>query len=855
MTNRILICFLAVFITATSVLHADWHLKKATGRLRIEAESGKEPAYFELNSLALPADLKNGVDVRRLNGSKIPFVYNPENKSIILSPFPENEELYVYFGFPEKQPSEYKAKESKLTPAPWRLQMQCANGSAKYLTKKEWIAERTKNLENWITRTRSANDNRAINDLMEMFPVDIMLAAKVKFVKAEINYLKRTRDILIKRYRKDRKNRVFIRTEMRLFNEQLSECYRRYNLYVGQVRLSRYRLLWRIKYDKRLDKNLANRLAKLPSQAADAQEQRIIRMFKPWRGRSRIVGNEPVSEIYLKTMPFGRRNHFATCYYGKLMIPQDGEYEFAFNSSSAVFLMVGDKLVYSLIKEHEPEKNWSKALSLKLKRGLHDFKLYYHKNRQLTFFAAGWRRKGDELFETISEEAFAPGWPCRIITCENSSGSKFPIVKKLSAYELFTGKQTKRVLQRFEVISNGNFVWEDKGAVKGQGKTTEVVFPEKGNSEIAVKQEQGTLADLKLHTPEEPRILTHLSPELYLKIWRPTFIFEDEFLDLYVEAVSELPFEAHCMFDVQTNGPNSIFPENPEFIHLPRTFAGGAAKYAPASTKKYRFELRGDELSDGLQTIFSVSMPGLVFDKRSINFIPLEDCESLVETGKGLCDKQGNMVVPVLKRPGLADLRSWSLPELLSRNFEPIQEVLVIADDYGRHGNTFSENLKQNLKSREIKTHFYNWNRKSPTIPCRQSLTELIPLIRKNKADTVLVVPPVEDARRGISVRMRQRVLSAIMQLLRSNPEVRRIYIATPLPLLISRNTEPEMEKAIKKLARDYGAELINLNYHLKQIKDLRKSYRMFEDSDKVLEPFPVGKASDIAEYLNSQLK
>jgi hypothetical protein len=63
------------------------------------------------------------------------------------------------------------------------------------------------------------------------------------------------------------------------------------------------------------------------------------------------------------------------------------------------------------------------------------------------------------------------------------------------------------------------------------------------------------------------------------------------------------------------------------------------------------------------------------------------------------------------------------------------------------------------------------------------------------------------------------------------------------------------MEKAIKKLARDYGAELINLNYHLKQIKDLRKSYRMFEDSDKVLEPFPVGKASDIAEYLNSQLK
>jgi hypothetical protein len=159
------------------------------------------------------------------------------------------------------------------------------------------------------------------------------------------------------------------------------------------------------------------------------------------------------------------------------------------------------------------------------------------------------------------------------------------------------------------------------------------------------------------------------------------------------------------------------------------------------------------------------------------------------------------------------------------------------------------------LKSREIKTHFYNWNRKSPTIPCRQSLTELIPLIRKNKADTVLVVPPVEDARRGISVRMRQRVLSAIMQLLRSNPEVRRIYIATPLPLLISRNTEPEMEKAIKKLARDYGAELINLNYHLKQIKDLRKSYRMFEDSDKVLEPFPVGKASDIAEYLSSQLK
>ena len=58
-----------------------------------------------------------------------------------------------------------------------------------------------------------------------------------------------------------------------------------------------------------------------------------------------------------------------------------------------------------------------------------------------------------------------------------------------------------------------------------------------------------------------------------------------------------------------------------------------------------------------------------------------------------------------------------------------------------------------------------------------------IKLIRKSQADVLIIVPSTYPIIRGISPRLQQRLLAALVQTARDNENIKKIILTTPFPL------------------------------------------------------------------------
>ena len=103
----------------------------------------------------------------------------------------------------------------------------------------------------------------------------------------------------------------------------------------------------------------------------------------------------------------------------------------------------------------------------------------------------------------------------------------------------------------------------------------------------------------------------------------------------------------------------------------------------------------------------------------------------------------------------------------------------------------------------------------------------------------------------GIPVRKQYRMLAALISAFKG----RNLMLATPFPPVIPTTQEDELSNEIKRLAREYGAAVLDLNYYIKENSDWRKSYRTVPENENSLELLPVQNIEGICRIIAKELR
>jgi hypothetical protein len=218
-------------------------------------------------------------------------------------------------------------------------------------------------------------------------------------------------------------------------------------------------------------------------------------------------------------------------------------------------------------------------------------------------------------------------------------------------------------------------------------------------------------------------------------------------------------------------------------------------------------------------------------------------------------DPENRRVIPVLHRPDLAEIRSWALLDYAMDKILPMKKALIISEDFGKNGNAFQKQIAAEFSKRGIRTEFLSWRRGSDGQPFRESFVSFIDKIKSSDADRVVIIPPSVDMWKGNTMRLEERVIAAALILIKENRNFRTVNLCTPFPSVFSSSAEKGTVTAVRKLTRDFGTELIDLNSFIRKKEGWRKTYYENPDDSSMIEYYPVGMSGEIAEFISANLK
>lgn len=342
-----------------------------------------------------------------------------------------------------------------------------------------------------------------------------------------------------------------------------------------------------------------------------------------------------------------------------------------------------------------------------------------------------------------------------------------------------------------------------------------------------------------------------------LTLWTPSFLYDDEHLQMDVEVVSEMTADCRVRLRAEPRHPHPLFPPQSEWLDLPGRDGFAMTKYSPSYVRKKPVMLVGKELATGLDVAYTLDLPPLLSQRQELRFVPLPEMpDNLVETPHGLADPSGARVIPLLHRLTLTEKRSWAFSRALATELSPCRKLLIIADDVGGGMTTpLSRHLQRRLAGRNVELVFLPW----PTAPLggttvRAGVAALLSRLQRTDADRILLVPPAADLTDGIPVRLQKRAIAALVEACHRNSRIRTLILATPLPCRRDNSLEPELVRAIYELASEYNTGSLDLNRWMRTRPGWESAYRRNLASAAVYEPLPVQWADDLAEYLAANI-
>ena len=838
--------FIAVFLLPLLNAFAAapaWQVADAEYRLAVKTDNPGVTGYLDLSLCALPEKLDNGVDVRDEKGGKIPyFLY--KDFGLFFGPAAKAPVRYIYFGFKKPVEAPPWPKELGNVPENYRLRIRIFHAGVAYITEQQWLERQRQNIEeryrrpNWMVKYY-------IDQSWERYFARYIYPWPVADVKFYLNN---------EPFDKDWDKAYDVEDYLAWRNPS---SYRRSCGWVEyQCRLKgpyfmKYdpiRQEWAFKRLKRYWNIREKELKQAEINSRGVPEREMIYIFEK---RKPAEEKNNWEQVLLDKCMFDIRNNFAAGITGMLLIPADGEYEFAVNTSSSTLLLVDEKIVINWYGEHERNPGWEKTGKIKLKKGLYPFKFYYQKNLAITYAACAWKKPGDHEFTLLQDDDFSPGWPCVPETCSSKDGNIYPLAIKTGSCILYTGKREKCLWEKYAVTDcgSGGCAWE----VNGQtfpGRTIDLILKEGADDKITLAAEDKTYSPLRLYRFDDGREKPYSRPDLALKLWTPDFIFDDETLDLFVEVNSKLPYPVECYLDTVASPENSLFASGREKISLPGKPVSEQNRFIPDSVFKKQIVLKGEALKLKTEVGFNLKLPNMAFDSKRIRFIKAPELPPLETGPEGLHDADGSIVIPVIHRPELSEIRKWELPATVINRLAGTSKVLVVADDFACGTSAFSNMLQELLNQEEIELEFIPW-RNSGDNRLLENFAATLPFILKSDADAAIIIPPVRELHDGIPVRNQYRMLAALISAFKG----RNLMLATPFPPAVPTPQEEELSSEIKRLAREYGAAVLDLNYYIKENKDWRKAYRTTPENEGSLELLPVQNIEGVCRIIAKELR
>jgi hypothetical protein len=805
---KTLIIIIFTFLASAFVFAADpdWHEPDALYRLAATVEKPEMISCLPLGDFLVPGGWGNGVRVYNRANEKLDYYLGPNDFILFIPPGIENREILVYFGYPSKQEA-----------PPWP--------EAKFGKVIE-----TRGLEVATVTARSAS-----------IPVD----------EREKQF--------------DERKRKLIESQDKLIYEQrekllkLSESLIKY----AGSGIMAFETQLKAEEEKttRMCLNKEKALQDLIEKGKKEKEERQRSIEKFFEKKPVFLGKEKGDEVFLDNNPFGdKESTFATRFRGLLVIQVEGNYTFAINSTNNSLLKIDDKYVLGWDDVHESSEKWDMTATIALSAGLHEFQFFYQQNQGKVLATAAWKKNEQDDFKVLTAADFVPnGIAAEVFPFRDQKGVEYPVIAYSPvAIMAFEGKRLlwEKFTLRAAPGGNDKILWCLNDAVVAKGSSVDMVpGGEKESPKITVKSDGGMFPDYPLILPRPFKGVEVCDPSIFIRFRDPTFIFDDETLEMSVEAYSELPDDIGLILKTSVSKVNSAFSNGIETLNLRRKSHEEKYKFATPHVFKKIFKLNGAELKDGLELVFNFILPPVNLEKATFRFMPVQECRNLRETQGGLLDSENRRIVPVLHRPDLAEIRSWALLDFAMDKILPLKKVLIISEDFGKNGDAFQKKLTTEFLKRGIRTDFLSWRKDTDGQPLRESFVSFVDKIRSSDADRAVLIPPSVDLWKGNTLRLEERVLAAALILINENKNFRTVNLCTPFPSVFSNSAEKGTVTAVRKLMRDFGTELIDLNSFIRKKEGWRKAYYENPDDSSMIEYYPVGMTSELAEFISINLK
>ena len=459
----------------------------------------------------------------------------------------------------------------------------------------------------------------------------------------------------------------------------------------------------------------------------------------------------------------------------------------------------------------------------------------------------------DSDFTILKNGNFVLGWPGLPLACKSKDGKSYPIVRKIYSCTLYTGKREKRLWEKyiaFDCESSG-CEWTINGNKAAFGEEFDLVSKEKEGTDdkIMLFPKDKNFSPMQIIRFDDDREKPYSRPDLTLKLSLPEFIFNDETLNLFVEVNSKLPNDIICYLDTIATPGNPLFTNGSEKISLPGKSVSTQNRFTQDSVFKKEIILKGESLKNRSDVEFKLRLPGMTFNSAKVKFINVKDLPPMVSGMNTLYDSDGNVVVPVIHRPELSEIRQQELPTAVINRLAGTLKVLVVADDFTCGKNSFSSTLQAMLNMEDIELEFIPWQY-SGTNRLLENFAVALPFILKSDADTAIIIPPAHELHDGVPVRNECRMLAALISAFKG----RNIVLATSFPPAVPNPQESELNSEIRRLAREYGAAVLDLNYFIRKNKDWAKAYRTSPEQEDTLELLPVQNIQNVCRIITNEL-
>jgi hypothetical protein len=502
-----------------------------------------------------------------------------------------------------------------------------------------------------------------------------------------------------------------------------------------------------------------------------------------------------------RPMHWKLKGKYAAQVKATLVLPHAGRYEFAVKANNLVELHVNGKRLLKLDKAQASTQDWKVTEPLDLPDEPVEVEAYYCGTMKQTKLLVGWRAEGETDFKYITRQDYLAACGAEPEALLGRDARPLPIVTYNCKASLRDGQRDLRVVD-FKARSDNAVVWKmgEKTLARGSqftwlfdtptsdGKAsqsaTEIPTPEMPLEEFTCQLADGAPLTIKLPSKALKDDVPLLPRDVYVKLSAPTFIYDDEVLDLFAEFHSELPVDLQALIEVKSDCVQEL--------SFWQTFdkSDDEPPLRGHDFVQRRWSLDGQNLATGASIEMAIKMytsqtgEGTSFfclDRRRIVFKKLSECRALTGRDGHLWDGEGRVVIPILHRPQLEEKRRWSLLKLLSAEL-PGLPVMVIADDFGEAG-LLSERLEDEARSQGRQLRFESWDLARPDGDLVGATARMLDLVRSSQVEELVLIPSSYPSLRGTPARLQQRLLAAIIQTAQENAHIKKVVLSTPFPL------------------------------------------------------------------------